>query len=80
MAESAGTGHYVVEKRLAQLGVPADWVAHAEFLALSTIVTASDMIATVPEPLAAAFVQVMDIAILPHPIRVSESRGQTVLG
>ena len=69
VAEAAGTGHYVVEEQLARLGVQRRiGLRTPSFLALPTIVAASDMIATVPEPLAAASLPALDIRIMPHPM------------
>lgn len=69
VAEAAGTGHYVVEERLARLGVRRRiGLRIPNFLALPSIIAASDMIATVPEPLAAASRPALDIKIMPHPI------------
>lgn len=69
VAEAAGTGHYVVEERLARLGVQRRiGLRIPNFLALPTIIASSDMIATVPEPLAAASLPALDIKIMPHPI------------
>lgn len=69
VAEAAGTGHYVVEEQLARLGVRRRiGLRIPSFLALPTIVAASDMVATVPEPLAAAALPALAIKILPHPM------------
>lgn len=69
VAEAAGTGHYVVEEQLARLGVRRRiGLRVPSFLALPPIVAASDMIATVPEPLAAASLPAMAIEIMPHPM------------
>jgi DNA-binding transcriptional LysR family regulator len=69
VAEATGTGHYVVEKRMAELGVQRRiGLRVPNFLALPTIVASSDMIATVPEPLAAAFLAALDITTVAHPI------------
>ncbi len=73
VAEAAGTGHYVVEQQLERLGVRRRiGLRVPHFLALPTIVASSDMVATVPEPLASAFLEAVQIKILPHPIRFPE--------
>jgi DNA-binding transcriptional LysR family regulator len=69
VAEAAGTGHYVVEAQLARLGVQRRiGLRIPNFLALPAIVASSDMIATVPEPLAAASQPMLNIRVVPHPV------------
>ena len=69
VAEAAGTGHYVVTEQLARLGVQRRiGLRIPNFLALPTIVASSDMIATVPEPLAAASLPALKLRVLPHPM------------
>jgi DNA-binding transcriptional LysR family regulator len=69
VAEAAGTGHYIVAAQLARLGVQRRiGLRIPNFLALPTIIAASDMIATVPEPLAAASLPALRIRVMPHPI------------
>jgi DNA-binding transcriptional LysR family regulator len=68
VAEAVGTGHYVIERQLQRLGVARSiGLRVPNFLALPTIVASTDMIATVPEPLAAAF-RSIDIRAIRHPI------------
>jgi DNA-binding transcriptional LysR family regulator len=69
VADAAGTGHHIVEKQLERLGIHRRiglWVPN--FLALPMIVASTDMIATVPEPLGAAFVKTENIKLIPLPI------------
>ncbi len=69
VAEAAGTGHYIVAAQLARLGVQRRiGLRIPNFLALPTIVASSDMIATVPEPLAAASLPALRLRVMPHPI------------
>jgi DNA-binding transcriptional LysR family regulator len=73
VAEETGTGHYVVEQELERLGVRRRiGLRVPHFLALPTIVASCDMVATVPEPLASAFLEAVQIKILAHPIRFPE--------
>lgn len=68
VAEAVGTGHYVIERQLEQLGEARRiGLRVPNFLALPSIIASTDMIATVPEPLAAAF-QSIAIRIIRHPI------------
>lgn len=72
VAEAVGTGHYVIERQLERLGVARRiGLRVPHFLALPIIVASTDMIATVPEPLAAAF-RSIDIQTIPHPIPFPE--------
>ena len=53
LAEQAGTGHVVIEKELLQLGLKDRIKLRvSSFLALPAIIAASDMVATIPRPLA----------------------------
>jgi DNA-binding transcriptional LysR family regulator len=70
LAEAAGTGHIVVERMLKRSGLGGrigTRVPH--FLALPMIVAASDLLATVPRPLARLLVEAVPIAIHQHPIK-----------
>lgn len=70
VAEATGTGHYVVEQKLDRLGLRRRiGLRVPHFLALPVIVSVTDMVATVPEPLAQAFIQAVNIKLLPHPIQ-----------
>jgi DNA-binding transcriptional LysR family regulator len=56
VAEETGTGHYVVEQQLERLGLRRRiGLRLPHFVALPKIVASSDLVATVPEHLAAAF-------------------------
>lgn len=69
VAEAAGTGHYVVERQLERLGLHRHiGLRVPQFLALPMIIAATDMLATVPEPLGAAFRDAVNIRLVPHPI------------
>jgi DNA-binding transcriptional LysR family regulator len=73
IAEAAGTGHIVVEqvlKRLGRANQIGTRVPH--FLALPMIVGASDLLATVPRPLALLMLKTAPIALYEHPIRFSK--------
>jgi DNA-binding transcriptional LysR family regulator len=75
LAVAEGTGHHVVEEQLLKLGL-ADRIAVRlpSFLALPFIVARSDMVCTVPLPLAQAFDQLVagsntpPVRVLDHPI------------
>ncbi len=68
VAEAVGTGHYVIERQLERLGVARRiGLRVPNFLALPSIIASTDMIATVPEPLAAAFESIA-IRTFRHPI------------
>ena len=72
LAEATGTGHVVVERTLKRCGLGnsiGTRVPH--FLALPMIVAASDLLATVPRPLARLLIDTVPIAIHQHPIRFS---------
>ncbi len=71
LAEAQGTGHYVVERELERLGLARRiGVRIPHFLALPMIIAASDMVATIPLPLAAAFREPAAIRALEVPIRL----------
>jgi DNA-binding transcriptional LysR family regulator len=71
LAEAQGTGHYVVERELVRLGLAKRiGVRVPHFLALPMIIAASDMVATIPLPLAAAFRDSAAIRSLEVPIRL----------
>lgn len=73
VAEETGTGHYVVEQQLERLGLRRRiGLRLPHFVALPKIVASSDLVATVPEHLAAAFLTTVDIKILAHPIHFAE--------
>jgi DNA-binding transcriptional LysR family regulator len=72
LAEATGTGHVVVERMLKRWGLGnsiGTRVPH--FLALPMIVAASDLLATVPRPLARLLIDTIPIAIHQHPMRFS---------
>jgi DNA-binding transcriptional LysR family regulator len=70
LAEAQGTGHYVVERRLAELGLmPRIGLRVPHFLALPMIIAASDMVATIPRPLGIAFRRNTAIRLLEHPVK-----------
>jgi DNA-binding transcriptional LysR family regulator len=68
VAEAVGTGHYVIERQLQRLGVARRiGLRIPNFLALPRIIASTDMIATVPEPLADAFGSI-PIRSVRHPV------------
>jgi DNA-binding transcriptional LysR family regulator len=72
LAEATGTGHVVVERALKRVGLGnriGTRVPH--FLALPMIVAASDLLATVPRPLARLLISAAPIAIHQHPMKFS---------
>ncbi len=71
VAEAEGTGHYVVARALARLRpAPRVGLRVPQFLALPLVVGQSDMIATVPLPLAHELRRVANIKLLPHPLKL----------
>jgi DNA-binding transcriptional LysR family regulator len=71
IAEAAGTGHSVVASALARLRPsPRIGLRVPQFLALPVLVGQSDMIATVPLPLAREFEKAANIKILPVPLKL----------
>jgi DNA-binding transcriptional LysR family regulator len=69
VAEAQGTGHSILEKTMLRLAPDLQIGARVpHFLALPMIVGASDMVATVPRPLARLMKEVADIAILDTPL------------
>jgi len=70
LAEATGTGHIVVERALKRFGLGdriGTRVPH--FLALPMIVAASDLLATVPRPLARLLANAVPIAVHQHPMK-----------
>jgi len=64
VTDAEGSGHYVVEKQLARVGVQSIGLRTTSFLALPAIVASSNMIATVPRPLvdaSSAHIRVLDL-------------------
>ncbi|MEM8936406.1 MAG: LysR family transcriptional regulator [Pseudomonadota bacterium] len=51
VADAEGTGHYIVERRLAGLGAKPIVLRTSSFLALPAIVASSNLLAVVPRPL-----------------------------
>lgn len=71
MAQAQGTGHHAVESALQRMGLlDSIGVRVSHFLSLPTIVATSNMIATVPRPLAELMLPVAPIRIFPVPIRL----------
>lgn len=71
IADAEGTGHYVVEETLAELGLAARiGLRVPHFLALPMIVAASDMIATIPQPLGSVFSRLGTVRMVDHPLRL----------
>ena len=71
IAEARGTGHQVIERALQREGVAHRIGARLSgFLPLSMIVAASDMVATVPKPLADMVRDAAKIKVLPHPLEL----------
>ena len=69
IAEAKGTGHQAVERALQREGVAHRIGARVSgFLPLPMIVAASEMIATVPRPLADIMRDAARIKVLPHPL------------
>jgi DNA-binding transcriptional LysR family regulator len=71
IADAEGTGHYVVAQALARLRpAPRIGLRVPQFLALPLIVGASDMLATVPLPLAYELRRAANVKLLAHPLRL----------
>lgn len=71
VAQAQGTGHYVIESTLQRLGLVRQIGARVpHFLALPFIITSSDMITTIPRPLAEMMLGVAPVKIFPPPIRL----------
>ena len=71
VAQAQGTGHHVVESALQRLGLMRQIGARVpHFLALPFIISSSDMIATIPRPLAEVMLGVAPVRIFPAPIRL----------
>jgi DNA-binding transcriptional LysR family regulator len=71
VAQAQGTGHHAVEAALQRMGLldnVGTRVPH--FLALPTIIAASEMMATIPRPLAELMLPVAGVKIFPTPIRL----------
>jgi len=69
VAEAQGTGHSLVERTLSRLGLEDRIGARVpHFLALPVIVGSSDLLATVPRPLAQVMKAVAPVAIHEHPL------------
>jgi DNA-binding transcriptional LysR family regulator len=70
LAEATGTGHVIVERVLKRFGLSGSIGTRVpHFLALPMIVAASDLLATVPRPLARLLMDAVPIAIHEHPIK-----------
>ncbi len=71
VAQAQGTGHHAVEAALQRMGLlDAIGARVPHFLALPAIVAASDMIATIPRPLAELMLPVAAVRVHPLPIRL----------
>src|SRR5262245_45156503 len=71
VADAEGTGHYVVAQALARLKpAPRIGLRVPQFLALPLIVGASDMVATVPLPLAHELRRAANVKLLAHPLKL----------
>jgi DNA-binding transcriptional LysR family regulator len=71
VADAEGTGHYVVAQALARLKpAPRIGLRVPQFLALPLIVGTSDMVATVPLPLAHELRQAANVKLLAHPLKL----------
>jgi DNA-binding transcriptional LysR family regulator len=71
IAEAEGTGHYVVERTLSRLKPrPQIGLRAPHFLALPMIVGGTDLVATVPRPLADALGRSAGVRLLEHPLKL----------
>ncbi|MGF6373510.1 DNA-binding transcriptional LysR family regulator [Paraburkholderia sp. RAU6.4a] len=71
VAQAQGTGHYVVESTLQRLGLVHQIGARIpHFLALPFIIASSEMIATIPRPLAEVMLGVAPVKIFASPVRL----------
>lgn len=71
VAQAQGTGHHVVEAALQRMGLLDSIGARVpHFLALPALVAASDMIATIPQPLAELMLPIARLRVFPPPIRM----------
>ncbi len=71
VAQSPGTGHHIVETTLHRMGLINQIGARLpNFLALPLLVSASDMIATIPRPLAELMQPLAPVAIFKAPIKL----------
>ena len=73
LAEQAGTGHDIVEKNLVQMGLyDRIKLRVSSFLALPAIIASSDMIATIPRPLALSLNSNSPLTWYEHPLPLPE--------
>ena len=71
VAQAQGTGHHAVESALQRMGLLDSIGARVpHFMALPAIVAASEMIATIPRPLAELMLPIADVRMHPVPIRL----------
>nr|ART89734.1 LysR-family transcriptional regulator [uncultured bacterium] len=71
VAQAQGTGHHAVEAALQRMGLlDAIGARVPHFLALPMLVAASDMIATIPQPLAELMLPIAPLKVFRSPIRL----------
>lgn len=71
VARAEGTGHAIVERTLRRHGLDSHMAVRVpHFLALPMIVGSSDLVATVPRPLAVLMADAAPTEILPHPLKL----------
>jgi DNA-binding transcriptional LysR family regulator len=71
LAKVEGTGHAIVERTLRKHGLDSRIAVRVpHFLALPAIVGSSDLVATIPRPLAVLMVDAVPIEILRHPLKL----------
>jgi DNA-binding transcriptional LysR family regulator len=71
VAQAQGTGHHAVEAALQRMGLlDAIGTRVPHFLALPPIIAASEMIATIPRPLAELMRPIAPVRIFPVPVRL----------
>ena len=71
VVNAEGTGHGIVEAMFERAGFAPEMVVRLpHFLAAPMVVAATDLVATVPQKLGAAFAQVLPLRLLPHPLKI----------
>lgn len=71
VVNAQGTGHGIVEAMFERAGLAPEMVVRLpHFLAAPMVVAATDLIATVPQKLGAAYARVLPLRLLPHPLKI----------
>jgi DNA-binding transcriptional LysR family regulator len=71
VVNAQGTGHGMVETMFERAGLAPEMVVRLpHFLAAPMVVAATDLVATVPQKLGAAYAKVLPLRLLPHPLKI----------